>query len=241
MDVATRKFLLGTDKLSTAAKEAGARSLALDPNTADIHRAMANVVLFFEFDWDAADAGLNKARALDPGNARIAEQSALLAITTGRLTEGLALATLAASMDPLGTAYWAAAAYRRLIERHPTKAGAHFRTGLVLLSQGQPQTALEQMEQDEPWYRQTGVALALDALARRADADRTLAIADMNWGNGMAYQISYIYAARGDAEKSIAWLERAYTQRDSGFLSMALDPMLASLIDKPAFKASYVS
>ncbi|HEY2419276.1 MAG TPA: winged helix-turn-helix domain-containing protein [Steroidobacteraceae bacterium] len=251
IDLATRDFLLGTTKLSGAAKTAGARALALDPDAADIHRALASVVLFFDFNWDAADAGLKKARALDPGNARITEQSARLAIAMGRLTEGLALANLAVSMDPLGTAYWAvgsahhrlgaleraAAAYRRLIELHPTMPGAHFRYGLVLLSQGQPQAALEQMERDEPWYQQTGVALALDALGRRAEADRAQALAETNWGNGMAYQLSYIYAARGEQDTSIAWLERASRQRDAGILSMAHDPMVASLTGNPAFKA----
>jgi Flp pilus assembly protein TadD len=76
--------------------------------------------------------------------------------------------------------------------------------------------ALEQFEQDEPWYRNVGITLALDQLGRRAEADRSLATAERNWGNGMAYQISYIYAARGDPERALAWLERACRQRDAG-------------------------
>jgi TolB-like protein/Flp pilus assembly protein TadD len=250
-DFATATFLLGTNKVSSAAREAGARALALDSNVADIHRAMARVLYWFDFNWEAADAHLQKARALDPSSASISKQSAQLALAMGHLAEALAHANLAVTLDPLGTAHRelgaayhrlgeldnAAAAYRRLIELHPTKAGARFRLGLVLLSQHQPQAALEQFEGDQPWYQAAGIALALDALGRHAEADRALASAELHWGSGMAYQISYVYAARGDAEQAVAWLERAYRQRDAGLLAIAHDPMLHSLAAHPWFKA----
>jgi TolB-like protein len=251
LDLASQRFLLGTNRVSLAAHEAGQRALALDGNDAEIHRAMARILWWFDFDWNGAAEENQKARELDPANARVIQQSAELAISAGRLAEGLALAKQAATLDPLGTVYWdiggahhrlgqleaAADAYRHLIELYPGRPGVHFRYGLVLLSQQQPQAALEQFEQDEPWYRSTGIALALDALGRRADADRSLATAERNWGNGMAYQISYIYAARGEPEKALAWLERAYRQRDAGLLVVAGDPMLASLADNAGFKA----
>jgi TolB-like protein len=251
LDLSATKFALGSNRVSIAAHDAGARALALDPNEADIHRSMARVMWWFDFNWDAADAELKKARALDPGSARIYEQSAQLAFTMGRLIEGLELANDAVTLDPLGTVYFdigaayhrlgvfdqAAAAYRHLIEIHPTKAGAHFRYGLVLLSQHEPQAALEQFERDEPWYREAGVPLALDALGRHCDADRALAIAERNWGTGMAYQISYVYAARGDVDRAVAWLERAYRQRDAGLLTITHDPMLKSLTGNPWFEA----
>jgi hypothetical protein len=81
------------------------------------------------------------------------------------------------------------------------------------------------------------MALALDRLGRRADADHALAMAERNWGSGMAYQISYVHAARGDQDGALAWLERAYRQRDAGLLVIAHDPMLASLADNAGFKS----
>ena len=251
LDLAAANFALGSNRVSAAAREAGARALALNSDVAEIHRVMARVLWWFEFQWDAADAELKKARALDPGSARIAEQSAQLAITTGRLSEALVHAELAATLDPLGTVYWeiggayhrlgaldqAAAAYRRLIELHPTKAGAHFRYGLVLLSKCEPQAALEEIERDELWYREAGVPLALDALGRHSEADGALAIAERNWASGMAYQISYVYAARGDVDRALSWLERAYRQRDAGLLAITHDPMLKRLEGNPRFRA----
>jgi TolB-like protein len=250
-DLATQRFLLGTNRVSLAAHEAAQRALVLNGKDAEIHRAMARILWWFDFDWNGAAAENQKARELDPANARVIEQSAQLAISMGRLDEGLALATHAAMLDPLGMVYWeigganhrlgqleaAADAYRRLIELYPGRAGVYFRYGLVLLSQDQPQAALEQFEQEEPWYRSTGMALALDRLGRRADADHALAMAERNWGSGMAYQISYVHAARGDQDGALAWLERAYRQRDAGLLVIAHDPMLASLADNAGFKS----
>ena len=197
-----------------------ARALELDADDANIHRAMARVLWWFDFNWDAADAELKKARALDPGSARIAEQSALLAVTTGRLTEALEYANAAVALDPLGTVYaqialayhrlgaldQAAGACRHMIALHPKKPGFRSRYGHVLLSQSRPEAALAEFEQDEPWYRSAGISLALNALGRRSDADRALAIAERDWGNGMAYQISYVYAARGEVDEAMSWL-----------------------------------
>jgi adenylate cyclase len=214
-DISATEFGLGSDKVARAAHAAAARALTLAPNVAEVHSAMAQVLWFYDFDWSAADAELQKARALDPGSPRIAEQLAQLAITTGRLTEGVQLANFAANLDPLGTLDWdlgtanhrlgsldqAVAAYLHLIELHPTLAGAHYRYGLALMSEHNPQGALEQ-----------------------------------HWATGMAYQISYVYAGRGDTERALSWLERAYRRHDSGLLSLINDPMLVNLQDAPRFK-----
>jgi TolB-like protein/tetratricopeptide (TPR) repeat protein len=236
------EFLVVHEKVAAAARDAGEHALTLGPNLADTHRVMA-LVHMNDWNWTAANAELEKARALDPGSARITRAAAEFATTMGRLTEALELAKRAVAQDPLGLAYWnigaasyrlgnlddAAAAYKRLIELYPTATAAHYHYALVLLSQHEPQAALGQMERDDPEYAQAGLPLVLDALGRRSDADRELATAERLWGNGMAYQISYVYAARNDHDRAFGWLERAYEQRDSGLPSIKFDPMLKTL------------
>jgi len=53
----------------------------------------------------------------------------------------------------------------------------------------------------------------------------------------MAYQISYVYAARNDTDRALYWLERAYRQHDTGLLSIKNDPMLRNLDSDPRYKA----
>jgi tetratricopeptide (TPR) repeat protein len=211
---------------------------------------MGRVRWWTDWDWQAADAELKVARDLDPGDAGITEAAAGLANTIGRFDEGLKLATRAVAQDPLGAAYWdigaaqhrlgaldeATAAYKHLIELYPTASAYHYRYALVLLSQHDAQAALDEIQRDDsPAYRHGGLPLALDALGRRSEADRELAIAEGKWG-GMAYQISYVYAARNNTDRAMYWLERAYQQHDSGLLSMKHDPMLRNLENDPRYK-----
>jgi serine/threonine-protein kinase len=227
-------------RVGATAHEAAESALMLEPKLAEAHLAMARVLCWIDWNWEGADAELKKARELDSGSADITKAAADLAIATGRIAEGLELATLAAAQDPLGTAYWevGAARHRHLVELYPTGSGYHFRYALVLLSRHSAQIALGEMERDNgPSYRQTGVALALDALGRRSEADRELAVAEHKWGGASAYQISYVYAARNDVEHAIYWLERAYQQHDGGLLSMKHDPMLTHVEHDPRYKA----
>lgn len=257
-DYATGVFPTGPDwkvilkRAGAAAHEAAESALMLAPKLAEAHLAMARVLCWIDWNWEGADAELKKARELDSGSADITKAAADLAIAMGRIAEGLELATLAAAQDPLGTAYWevgaarhrlgaldeAAAAYQHLVELYPTGSGYHFRYALVLLSRHSAQAALGEMERENgPSYRQAGVPLALDALGRRSEADRELAVAENKWGGGSAYQISYVYAARNDVEHAIYWLERAYQQHDGGLLSMKHDPMLTNVEHDPRYKA----
>ena len=234
-----------------AAREAANRALTLAPKSPQVHRAMARVRYWTDWDWQGAEAEIKLARDLDPADAGTTEVAASLANTMGHFDEGIKLATRAVAQDPLGTAYWdigaanhrlgvlsgAAAAYKRLIELYPTASAYHYRYALVLLSQHNAQTALDEIRRDDsPAYRQAGLPLALDALGRRVEADRELAIVESKW-SGMAYQISYVYAARNDADRAIYWLERAYRQHDTGLLSIRHDPMLRNLESDPRYRA----
>jgi len=232
------------------AKDAAQRGLQLNSDLAETHLAMALVLYWLDWNWAAANSELKKVRELDPASAAATEAAAGLANTMGRFEEGLKLATQALTQDPLGTAYWdigaakhrlgsldeAAAAYQHLIELYPTGTAYHYRRALVLLSKHDAQAALDEMERENaPWYRQAGMPLVLDALGRRAEADRELAVFLAKYP--MAYQISYVYGGRNDAENAMLWLERAYQAHDTGLLSVKHDPMLRNIEHDPRYKA----
>jgi TolB-like protein len=238
-------------RMAEASREAANRAVTLAPKSPEVHRAMGRVHYWNDWNWQAAEAELKVARDLDPGDAGTTEAAAGLANTMGRFDEGLKLAARAVAQDPLGTAYWdigaanhrrgafdeAAAAYKHLIELYPTASAYHYRYALVLISQHHPQAALDEIQRDDsPAYRQAGLPLALDALGRQIEANRELAIAESKW-SAMAYQISYVYAARNDIDRAMYWLEQAHELHDSGLLSMKNDPMLRNLEHDPRYKA----
>jgi serine/threonine protein kinase len=234
-----------------AAHAAASQAIKLEPNLAEAHAAMATVLAWLDWDWAAADAELKRARELAPGNARITLAAASMAISLGRVSEGLQLANRAAAKDPLGRALRTAgfAQYasgaleeaevsrRKMIELYPTAIAAHYNYALVLLARGESQAALSEFEREDSQFREVGIPLALDALGRRSDADHAIATAEQNHAEGMAYNIAAIYASRNDLDRAFYWLERAYRQHDDGLVYIKVDPQFRSLERDPRFGA----
>ena len=75
-------------RVAEAAREAANRALTLAPQSPEVHRAMGRVHYWTDWNWQATDAELNAARALDPGDAGTTEAAAALANTIGRFDEG---------------------------------------------------------------------------------------------------------------------------------------------------------
>jgi len=51
------------------------------------------------------------------------------------------------------------------------------------------------------------------------------------------YQIAEVYAFRNQSEEAFEWLDRAYSQRDSGLILTKVDPLLKSLRHDPRYAA----
>ena len=78
--------------------------------------------------------------------------------------------------------------------------------------------------------------MALDALARKAEADQQLALAERGLANVKPYLIALIYAARHDHDRALVWLERALSQRDGDLLYITGDPILGDLVSDPRYQ-----
>jgi adenylate cyclase len=237
------------------ALEALQRALSIDPNLADAHVELGR--LYYMMDWDvpAAHRELDRAVALQP-NAQIAAWlTGYIADSEGRFDESIAAHQRARDIDPLfvdnyrqlGNAYYrsgrldeGAAILNEALKRFPASTTVHYRLGLVRLAQHQPQEALAEFTlEPDPSFRLLGLPLALDALGRKAEADRTLAaaLASKNLPESAAYQVALVYAHRGSTDQAFQWLERAWQQRDAGMHWMKFDPLLRGLAADPRFKA----
>jgi adenylate cyclase len=239
-------------KARAAAHEAADRAITLEPNIGETHASKAYVLAWLDWEWSAANAEFTKARELDPTNARILDDSANISMALGRVAEGLDLANHEVALDPLG-AGWDTIAYaqfamgnlkeaesaeRKAIALRPGAEADNYTLANILLAEGDAQAALTEYEKDSGAnWRDTGTPLALDALGKRADADRALAHAEQTYGNNMAYQIACVYAGRKDLDGAIHWLERALKQRDGGLNALKIDPTLANVRHDPRYNA----
>jgi adenylate cyclase len=54
-------------------------------------------------------------------------------------------------------------------------------------------------------------------------------------GNDGAYQIAEVYAYRGETDKALEWLNRAYQQHDAGLTGLKSDGLFKSLHQNPRY------
>jgi TolB-like protein/Tfp pilus assembly protein PilF len=233
------------EEIRAQAHEAANQARRLDPALPLGHIAMGRVLYEVDWNWPAAEAEIKQAMALEPGNAEARRLAGYIATTRGHYDEAIDLLDGAASRDPLqpwgyiaigyatlrsGKLAETEANYRKALSLDPAGGKFHYLMGSVLLVRGKLAAALEEMEKEtDPGYRQVGLALAFDALGRRGDADRELAIAEQKFGNEKAYWIALVYAARKDVDRAFVWLDRAFGMYDGGLLWILGDPFLNNL------------
>jgi eukaryotic-like serine/threonine-protein kinase len=230
-------------------REAIARALALEPDLAEAHAAMAWLQINADWDWRGAEASIARAQELAPGNATVLRRAGVLAIYRGRLEESIALNRRALEQDPLSAATYGNLGFALFVASRFTEAEAMFRKGLelapqspgirgnllyALLAQGRATEALAvASQQPEGWMRLYGLALTHHALGHAAESEAALQELIEKDSDTAAVQIADVYGMRGERESAFAWLERAYAQRDPGLSGIKLQPSFRSLHDDP--------
>jgi TolB-like protein len=224
------------------------RALKLDPKNADAH-AGRGVVLYFHREWQAAADELNIALALEPNNVDTARVTAWFYVILDQNDEAMRYANRAIDRDPLGARNYitlgaaanganrlsdAEAAYRKALELSPLAEQVHADLALVLLRGGNPAAALSELEKEpDDVYRQLIRPIVLDALGRRDEADKQLAIAEMRFGDDNPFSIAVIYASRGEADKALAWVDRSI--KSGGGTSLKSNPYIKRLQADPRY------
>ena len=231
------------------AREAVARSLVLEPELAEGHARMGWIRMIYDWDWHAAEASLQRALELAPGNAEVLIPAGVMADNLGRLDEAVALYRQAVAQDPLRAAGYhnlgaaldasdrldeAEAAYRKALELAPHRSGSRGFFALNLLVQGRGDEALaEAAREPDEAYRLWALAIIEHAAGRRSESDTALRELIARYQTESAYQVAEVYGARGEADLAFDWLERAYRQRDGGLTDMKTNPRLRSLHADP--------
>jgi len=234
--------------------EADARqAIALAPQLAEAHLALANVYNDGPLDFGQAGVEYRRALALGSGDARVLSNAGGNAAYMGHFDVGIAAARRAVVLDPLNrsshtgfglTLYLArryqeaAAAYAEAISLNPNFAPAYAERGLALYGQGDLEGARASCEaQPDFWYDQQCLAVVYERLGRHADAEAELNKIQAAAGDAAAYQYAAILAQWGDHAKALGWLDVALRMRDPGLMALKTDPLLDPLHQEPRFQA----
>src|SRR5882757_2037353 len=227
------------------AREAVERALALNPNLAQAHTQMGRIKQQVDFDWAGADASLQRAIALEPGDSEIVRLAAGSAAILGRFDEALPLNRRAVDLDPLNADSWeqlaeieyfmgqldkAAADCKKALDLSPDAWLCHGLLSQIYIAQGRPQDALPEIKLvRSDVIRAFLYPIAYYSLGRKKESDGALSEYVTKYHADGAYQIALVYAFRNQSDKAFEWLDRAYAQRDSGLVGTKVDPLLKSL------------
>jgi len=238
------------------AKEAVKTALALDDSLAEAHRALADILFNYDWDWPAAEREYERAIDLNPNYAEAYHQYAWPLAMSGRTSDSLAELTHAQQLDPLSlfiatdmnVPFYVARQYdlsieksRKVIEMEPNFYLAHFTLALALAQKHDYRGAISEFGKarllsDVPW-NYAGLGYVYATSGRKQEAFQV--IADLKEKGKQRYVSSYaiatVYAGLGDRDKTFEWLEKAYQQRSPGLTWLKVEPMLDSIRSDPRY------
>jgi TolB-like protein/Flp pilus assembly protein TadD len=245
----TNKGLRPIDEGFRLAREAATKALTIDPSYALAYSTLGRIATDHDGDLAAAASYVERALALDPTNPAVIRSAADLAQSLGRMQEALALDAYVVARDPVNASGYgslafeygrtghldeAIAGYRTALSLSPGRIGTHYNIAELYLRKGEPQAALEaiQQEPDEGW-RRVGLPMVYHSLGRRSESDAALADLINNQGNEWAYNIAYVLAWCGHSDRAFEWLDKAATLRDPGLVEIINEPMFANIQHDP--------
>ena len=240
----TGQGLLPNKEGFAQAREAATKAVAIDPEYAPAHARLGRVAMYGDNDLAGAAQHLQRALALDPSDLDVLRNSATLLVSLGRLDEALALDEAVVRRDPVSVVALfnlgldqryasrfdaAIASFRTVLRLAPGRGNAHAQLGTALLLKGDAQGALAEIEQEtsDPW-KMFGLPMAYHALGRKADTDSAMAALTAKLEKDAPYNIAYVYAYRGEADKAFACLDKAVEYGDPGIGEIVTE----SLFDK---------
>jgi tetratricopeptide (TPR) repeat protein len=239
------------------AQHAVERALALDPDSASAHCAVATIRFQFEWDWAEADRAFRRAIALNPDACNI--YPLFLTTVMGRFDESIRLG-------------------RRALERNPLSPVAYFNLASILSLTGNDEEALQlfregfEIAPDHPqghlvingfhYARRGEFEMALSHLERvmsiqetartmgwlgylhasaghRRDALAVVARLMQRIEEAYTYEeaeaLAWIHMALGDHDEAFRWLETAYEQREMGLIWLKAHWVFDPLRGDPRF------
>ena len=233
----------------TLAREMANQALAVDPAYAPAYSNLASIAQDYDRDFVAAARHYERALSIEPANTDIISSAATMAASLGRLDQAIALAEYTADRDPvspvhngnLGLNYLfagrldeAIASLRTTLTLSPGYIGAQYLIGMALLLKGEPESALAAMqkEADEGW-RLIGRVSAHHLLGQAAASDTALVKLIEKFEKEWAYNIAYVLAFRGEADRAFEWLNKAVAYKDPGLAYIAVDLRFANIQSDP--------
>jgi serine/threonine-protein kinase len=240
-------------ELFPLAERATRRALAIDSTIAETFLSLGLIHTFHTWDWEGADRAISRALALDSTSATAWFFHAWHFVARGRPEDALAALQKSRQLDPfslitnarIGTVLtWmgrlpeAEAALRATLDLDPAYPVAQVQLARVLSLLGRHPEAEAALPADSLRFGSYESGIAGVVFANAGKRDKALAAARALEARPYvpAEGVAGIYAALGDTQRALTWLERAYEAKSVGLIFLAAEPMYAPLRNEPRFR-----
>jgi TolB-like protein len=239
------------------AKAAAVKAVELDENLADAHVSLGLVTMFADWDWVTAENEFKKAIGLDASNVEAHQWYGALLVFTGRFDEATEILRKARALDPLSSdvllfAAWphyfgrdyevAMAESSRLITLEKDFGSGYVLLGWTHLAKGEIEEGIAQLEEAfrlNPFHDFKAYLAHAYALAGRDQDARRLVEELQNDPDSRNVEPTLyvpVYAALGEKETALDWLETAFEERTIELLWFNEDPRFDLLRSEPRFQ-----
>ncbi len=239
------------------AREYALKAVSLDEMEAHAHTAMGTVRFYGDWDWPAADREYQRALQLNPNDAEAHRMYAVFLAAMGRADEALAQVLAAQELDPLDynkntTAGWilycarqydqALMQCRKALELAPNYDSSHACLSYAYGGKGDSGKALEESRKA---FELSSETLRTALLGRNyagahnaAEGHKILTqLLKRSHENYVPpYLIATLYAALGDGDSALRWIDAAYAGRDLNLVWIRVDPAVDSLRQAARFQ-----
>ena len=247
---------LPSNEFFPKAKAAATKALEIDDTLAEAHTALGWIEMRYDLDWSGAEKEFKRAIELNPNYATSHNWYSVELGLMGRFDEAIAEAKRAQELEPLslntnsdvGLPFYfshqydqAIARYRKAIEMDSNFALAHYFLGLAYEQKEMYQEAVEEFLQASTLFgfEPQGITALRGAYATagwrgflQKDIELTI---EYSKKYADFYDVAIDFARLGEKEQALAWLEKAYQERDGGLFWFRRDPRLDTLRSEPRF------
>jgi TolB-like protein/Flp pilus assembly protein TadD len=235
-----------------------ARAVELDDKLAEAHASMAGAFKYYYWDWAEAEKQFRRAIALNPNYAQVHQWYGWSLACVGRFDEAIAEAKRAQELDPLslntngylaqvllaaGDHDGALNQLQKTLELDSNSGQTHLFLGMVYIAMRKYDEAiLESRLAKELSVGFEADAVALLGYAYAASGQMKQAQENLNELDQMSkrhpvapFLRAVIYSGLGNKDRTFAWLERAYRERDWHLWLLKVAPVFDGIRSDPRF------
>ncbi|OGB68900.1 MAG: hypothetical protein A2Y94_04065, partial [Caldithrix sp. RBG_13_44_9] len=250
--------IVPTSEATPEIKTAATKALELDSTLADVHRLLANMKAWVDWDWYGADIAFRRSITLNPNDAQAHAYYSHLLQIFGEQEKAMMQIELARQLDPFNTLFQSLHGMNLMYEHRYDDA-------ITLLSD------ILKKEPDDPIalstlrsaYHMKGKYKEALEIWRRSFAAKGDPQAQEALGNGTSesdyraaltnvanlmiarsytahvtpWQIATLFTRAGKKNEAFDWLEKALVVRDPNMSYISIDPIFDYLRDEQRFKA----